>query len=101
MNADRIAAIKNRLTAAFSPVEIDVEDESHLHIGHAGARDGRGHFKVHIVSTQFVGTKPLERHRMVYDALGDMMRTDIHALSVTALPPPAGNARASASSLDT
>jgi BolA protein len=90
LNAHRIAAIKNRLSAAFAPLELDVEDESHLHIGHPGARDGRGHFKVRIVSTSFSGTKPLQRHRMVYDALADMMRTDIHALTVTALPPSTG-----------
>jgi BolA protein len=94
VSSDRIAAIKSRLGAEFSPIELDVEDESHLHVGHAGARDGRGHFKVRIVSARFVGTNPLQRHRMIYDALGDMMRTDIHALSVTALTPPAGDSRA-------
>lgn len=94
MNADRIAAIEGRLTAAFAPLELQVEDESHLHVGHPGARDGRGHFKVRIVSPRFEGTNSLQRHRMIYDALGEMMRTDIHALSVTALPPPSSDSRA-------
>jgi BolA protein len=89
MSDDRVAAITRRLTDHFSPVEIEVLDESHLHVGHAGARDGRGHFRVRIVSARFDGTNALQRHRMIYDALGDMMRTDIHALSVTALSPTA------------
>jgi BolA family transcriptional regulator, general stress-responsive regulator len=84
---DRPAVIRSRLEAAFAPQELDVADESHLHIGHAGARDGRGHFRVRIVSSRFAGTSPIERHRMIYEALDDMMKTDIHALSLTALAP--------------
>ena len=87
MTVDRVATITARLNEHFSPVELEVLDESHLHVGHAGARDGRGHFRVRIVSPRFQGTNPLQRHRMVYDALGDMMKTDIHALSLTALSP--------------
>lgn len=87
MSGDRISAIRSRLEAAFSPEELDIVDESRFHIGHPGARDGRGHFKVRIVSKRFAGTNPLERHRMVYEALGDLMRTDIHALSLIAHPP--------------
>jgi BolA protein len=71
--------------AAFSPTELEVSDESHLHAGHPGARDGRGHFRVKIVSAHFLGRKPIERHRMVFAALGTLLETDIHALSVTAL----------------
>ena len=84
MNTERIAEIRSRLEAAFSPEELTITDRCHLHAGHPGARDGRGHFKVRIVSKRFEGTNPLERHRMVYEALGELMQTDIHALSLTA-----------------
>ena len=87
MTENRIAAIRARLEASFAPVELDVIDESHLHIGHPGARDGRGHFKVRIVSSSFAGVPPIERHRMIYEALDEMMSSDIHALSVTATAP--------------
>jgi len=89
VNSDRVSAIRSRLEAAFSPDELEITDESWQHVGHPGARDGRGHFHVRIVSKRFAGTNPLERHRMVYEALGDLMKTDIHALSLTAHPPPA------------
>lgn len=85
MNRNRVLAIRSRLMAAFSPTELEVSDESHLHAGHPGARDGRGHFRVKIVSAHFLGRKPIERHRMVFAALGTLLETDIHALSVTAL----------------
>ena len=62
-------------------------DESHRHAGHEGARDGRGHFAVEIVSEAFAGLAPLARHRRVYEALGTMMQTDIHALSIRARTP--------------
>ncbi len=75
------------LQAAFSPLHLEVEDDSHRHAGHAGARDGRGHFNVVIVSEAFAGMAPLARHRAVYAALGDMMQTDIHALSIKAQTP--------------
>lgn len=83
----RIAMIRTRLEAALAPEDLDVEDVSHEHAGHAGARDGRGHFNVLIVSDAFSGKLPLKRHRMVYDALGDAMQTDIHALSIRAYTP--------------
>ena len=79
--------IRRRLTAALAPVALDVEDESHRHVGHAGARDGRGHFRVRIVSAAFEGKPPLARHRAVYAALGEMMTTDIHALAIRARTP--------------
>lgn len=75
------------LQAAFSPLHLEVEDDSHRHAGHAGARDGRGHFNLVIVSEAFAGMAPLARHRAVYAALGDMMQTDIHALSIKAQTP--------------
>jgi BolA protein len=87
MSARRLAEIRSRLEAAFEPDLLEIVDESHRHAGHAGARDGRGHFAVRIVSNRFAGIKPLARHRMVYAALGTLLRTDIHALSVIALCP--------------
>ncbi len=83
----RPEAIRAALQAALAPVSLDVVDESHKHAGHAGARDGRGHFAVAIVSEAFAGLAPLARHRKVYAALGDLMTTDIHALSIHARTP--------------
>ena len=66
---------------------IELTDDSHRHAGHAGARDGRGHFTVRIVSSDFEGLRPLQRHQLVYRSLGTLMQTDIHALSIAALTP--------------
>ncbi len=85
MSTDRIAKIEAILSEAFSPTRLLVKDQSHLHAGHAGARDGRGHFNVTIVSEVFAGKRPLARHRLVFDALGSLMETDIHALRITAM----------------
>lgn len=85
--AGRPAAIRAALEAAFEPVSLEVVDDSHRHAGHAGARDGRGHFEVDIVSERFAGMAPLARHRAVYAALGQLMLTDIHALSIRARTP--------------
>jgi BolA protein len=77
-----------RLTQAFVPSQLEVIDESHRHAGHAGARPGgETHFRVMIVSQAFAGKGRLERQRDVYAVLADLMRTDIHALSVRALTP--------------
>lgn len=83
----RVDAIRNSLDRAFAPTLLEVRDDSHRHIGHAGARDGRGHYDVVIVSAAFAGQSPLARHRAVYAALGDLMTTDIHALSIHATAP--------------
>jgi BolA protein len=83
----RVEAIRGCLHAAFVPERLDVIDDSHQHVGHAGARDGRGHFTVRIVSPAFAGLSPLARHRAVYAALGGLMETDIHALSIQATAP--------------
>jgi BolA family transcriptional regulator, general stress-responsive regulator len=83
----RPAAIRAALEAALAPESLEVLDESHKHAGHAGARDGRGHFAVSITSEAFAGLAPLARHRRVYAALGDLMTTDIHALSIQARTP--------------
>ena len=80
MNRDRVALIESRLNEVFQPSQLQVKDQSHLHAGHAGAEDGRGHFEVTIVSAHFEGHRPLQRHRMVFEALGSLMQTDIHAL---------------------
>ena len=84
---ERVREITRLLTEALAPENLGVEDESHLHEGHVGARDGRGHFRVLIVSGEFTDKSLLQRHRMVYHALGDLMRTDIHALSIDAWSP--------------
>lgn len=83
----RTDLIRERLTAALSPRQVEIVDESHKHAGHAGARSGGGHFAVTIVADAFAGKSLLQRHRMVYDALGDAMHTEIHALSLKALTP--------------
>lgn len=82
---ERAAEIERRLQEGLQPESVLVEDESHLHAGHAGARDGRGHFRVSIVSEAFEGMNPIKRHRAVYALMGDLMTTDIHALSIEAL----------------
>ncbi len=87
MTMDRVGRIRAALEAAFVPQRLEVRDDSHRHAGHEGARDGRGHFHVEIVSDAFDGLAPLARHRAVYAALGAMMRTDIHALSIVARSP--------------
>jgi BolA protein len=68
-------------------MRLEVEDDSHHHAGHAGAADGRGHFSALIVSKRFAGMRHVQRHRLVYEAVGDLMVTDIHALSIHALAP--------------
>lgn len=83
----RLEAIRSRLADALAPLELKVVDESYKHVGHEGARDGRGHFAVRIVSAAFEGEPLLARHRRVYDALGALMQTDIHALSLQAVAP--------------
>ena len=84
---DRIEMIKESLEKELTPKQIDIVDESHLHAGHAGAASGGGHFNVTIISDQFTGKSTIERHRMVYLAVDDLMRTEIHALSIKALTP--------------
>ena len=76
-----------RHLSALEPERLEVEDQSHLHAGHAGAQAGGGHFTVLIVSQHFSGKSLLERHRMVYRALRNAMQTEIHALSIKAYAP--------------
>lgn len=83
----RVAAIRAAIEAALRPLSLEVEDDSHRHAGHAGARDGRGHFNVDVVSEAFAGLTPIARHRAVYAAVGDLMESDIHALAIRARSP--------------
>jgi len=84
---DRIAEIRARLERELSPSHLDIIDESHLHTGHAGAASGAGHFNVNVVSDKFAGKSAIERHRMVYLAVNDLMPSEIHALSIQAQAP--------------
>jgi len=83
----RAERIIGELRQALHTDQVDLIDDSHLHAGHAGARDGRGHFRVRVVSADFAGLRTLQRHQLVYRSLGELMQTDIHALSITALTP--------------
>lgn len=83
----RAARIRAALMAALPDVEVALQDESHLHRGHAGAREGKGHFRLVLTSPVFDGLPLLKRHRTVYAALGDLMDTDIHAVSIDAKSP--------------
>jgi BolA protein len=85
--SDRIARIRALLEAAFTPEALRVDDDSHLHAGHAGARGGAGHYRVDIVAAGFAGMTAVARHRAVYAALGEMMPREIHALSIRARTP--------------
>ena len=87
LNPQRVERIRDLLASSLMPQALTVTDDSHKHAGHAGARGGQGHFRVDIVSEAFAGRLPLARHRLVYAALGDMMQTDIHALSIRARTP--------------
>jgi BolA family transcriptional regulator, general stress-responsive regulator len=84
---DRITTIRNRINLKLNPQSINIRDDSSLHAGHVGARGGGGHFTVQIISEQFSGKSTLERHRMVYQSVEDLMPGEIHALSIQALTP--------------
>ena len=94
---DRISRIRDALEREFTPCVVEIKDQSHLHAGHAGARTGMGHFQVRIVSPGFTGLSLVERHRAIYRAVGDLMRTDIHALGIDALAPEENTGQATAS----
>ena len=87
--AGREQRLRGRLESHFAPTLLVIEDESHLHAGHAGAAGGHSHFRITIVAEAFRGVSPLARHRLVYAAVGDLLETDIHALAIEASPPPA------------
>lgn len=82
----RIEQMKS-LLAQLQPLDLEIIDDSHLHAGHEGARSGGGHYTLQIVSEAFAGKNTLARHRMIYSALGEMMKQDIHALNIKACTP--------------
>jgi BolA protein len=85
VSVEKVERIRALLTEALAPVLLDVIDEGHKHAGHSG--EGRGHFFARIISPAFAGKNPIQRHRMVYAALGDMMPDGIHALAIEAKAP--------------
>ena len=86
MTAERISRIRAALERELSPLQLDIKDDSARHAGHAGARAG-GHFQVRLVSEAFRGKSAIQRHRLVFAAVGDLMKTDIHALNIDAKTP--------------
>jgi BolA protein len=87
MNLARIDQIRSRLESALNPMSLDIRDDSAMHAGHAGAQGGAGHYTVFIRAGAFSGLRRLQRHRLVYDAVADMMPGEIHALSINATAP--------------
>jgi BolA protein len=85
--SDRRTRIESELRERLAAIHVEVIDESHLHAGHVGAREGGGHFRATVVSARFEGKNPIERQRMVYAALEDVMGAEIHALSMKTLTP--------------
>jgi BolA protein len=83
---NRIEAMKQKL-GALNPVHLEIVDESHKHAGHAGAKEGGGHYLLFIVSPEFGGKNTMARHRMIYSALGELMKREIHALNIQAKAP--------------
>jgi len=86
LSQETLELLRQRLSSSLQPLAISIEDESHRHAGHAGARDG-GHYKLTIVAEAFAGQSTVARHRLVYDAAGDLMRGKIHALAICAQTP--------------
>ncbi|MBM3337457.1 MAG: BolA family transcriptional regulator [Betaproteobacteria bacterium] len=84
---NRLETINALLRAGFAPLECQVEDESALHAGHAGAASGGGHYRLRLVSARFEGLGKVSRHRLVYDCLRELMQKEIHALAMTLLTP--------------
>lgn len=81
----RMARIRAALNEALAPSHLEIVDDSHQHAGHAGARQG-GHFTLRIAAPAFAGKRPVECHRMIYAALGELMQAEIHALAIELLP---------------
>ncbi|MEK0429140.1 MAG: hypothetical protein RL001_1667 [Pseudomonadota bacterium] len=84
---NRVERMHQLLTLELSPVSLNIDDESALHAGHAGAASGGGHYRIRMISECFDGLGKLGRHRLVYDCLREMMQKDIHALAMTLLTP--------------
>jgi BolA family transcriptional regulator, general stress-responsive regulator len=88
-DSSREQRLRQRLESRFTPALLIIEDESHLHAGHAGAAGGHSHFRITIVAEAFRGVSRVARHRLVYAAIDDLLKTDIHALAIEASPPAA------------
>jgi BolA protein len=84
---NRVETINTLLREGFAPLECQVDDESALHAGHAGAASGGGHYRLRLVSARFEGVGKVGRHRLVYDCLRGLMQKEIHALAMTLLTP--------------
>ncbi len=82
MSNQTVEQLRQRLTAALQPTALTIRDDSHLHAGHAGARSGGGHYHLDITAIVFKGKNTVTRHRLIYDAAGDLMQGPIHALSI-------------------
>lgn len=87
MTSLREDRIRQYLEERLNPQELFIKDQSQLHIGHEGAKDGKGHYDLLVVSQAFEGVNRVQRHRMVYDALRDLLQSDIHALRISAYAP--------------
>ena len=87
MNKNRITQMEKRLSESLHPISLHIRDDSYLHISHVGAKDGRGHFHITIISERFEKQNQIARHRLIYQALGTLMQTDIHALQIDAKSP--------------
>ena len=87
INQDRIKLFEADLRSAFQVVQLNIEDESHLHAGHAGAASGGGHFKLTIIAPEFEGLTKVARHRAIYSALNNHFPVAIHALTILAFAP--------------
>lgn len=85
--SQRIEQMRALLSQGLAPQELQIDDESHLHVGHAGAAGGAGHYRVRVVAEAFAGKNRLARHRLVYDCLRNLMQAEIHALAIVALTP--------------
>lgn len=86
-HAHTVQSMQQRLMERFAPLCLEIIDDSAKHAGHAGAAQGGGHFSVRLVSHAFSGCTRLQRQRLVYDLLADLMKRDIHALSMSLLTP--------------
>jgi BolA protein len=86
-NQERIVLFEQDLRKIFALEHCIIEDESHLHAGHAGAASGGGHFKLTIVAPEFKGLNPVARHRAIYAALNRYIPVEIHALTISAMTP--------------
>lgn len=91
MKSPRETTIYTLLHNSFHPSVCELIDESAQHAGHTGAASGGGHYRLHIISSLFEGQNRINRHRLVYDCLRDLMRSEIHALAITALAPSEAN----------